>query len=412
MTDPTGLCFLSYRRARAAEASLLIAVLRDRGIPTWQDIADFATTPTEEALRRVLADPGTASAIMFATPEVEHSPVIRDIEAPAIVARHLRGDGFFAVPVAAGGLDYADMPRVLGPHLGLTHLPGWNILRIAADPADEATAASIADLVLEQRLATIHARLPVANALRVMISTRAPLPKAPGPALAIDLTHRFTGRVATADAWATTILPGLRSIVRAVQSRAAGRDVELSGLVAIPAAVAVGAAFLSLAGVRITWCQDQQSFGKPSAIWGLHHDREPSGFQVVTHPRTVGASDIALLVSVAADVDGDFNLVSGTMPSLRAVISVARPASTSNATRPVLTAGQALDVAHLAIDALRATRSSYQARGTVHLFLAVPVGLAMMIGQLLNTFGQIQTYEHIPGVPIPYLPAAKLTPSF
>src|SRR5271169_2614374 len=99
MTDPTGLCFLSYRRARAAEAGLLIAALRDRGIPTWQDIADLATTPTEDALRRVLADPGTASAIMFATPEVEHSPVIRDIEAPAIVARHLRGDGFFAVPV-------------------------------------------------------------------------------------------------------------------------------------------------------------------------------------------------------------------------------------------------------------------------------------------------------------------------
>jgi hypothetical protein len=99
------------------------------------------------------------------------------------------------------------------------------------------------------------------------------------------------------------------------------------------------------------------------------------------------------------------------MPSLRAVVSVARPVSTSNTTRPVLTAGQALDVAHLAIDALRAARSSYQARGTVHLFLAVPVGLAMMIGQLLNTFGQIQTYEHMPGDPIPYLPAAKLTPS-
>ena len=411
MTDPTGLCFLSYRRARAAEACLLIAALRDRGIPTWQDIADLATTPTEEALRQVLGDPGTASAIVFVTPDVEHSPVIRDIEAPAIVGRHLQGDGFFAVPVAAGGLDYGDMPRVLGPHLGLTHLPGWNIHRVAADPVDEATSASIADLVLDQRLAAIHAKLPGDNALDVVIATRAPLPKAPGPALAIDLTHRFVGRVAGGDAWATAILPGLRAVVRAIRSRAPGRNVELSGLVAIPAAVAVGAAFLSLAGVRITWRQDQQSFGKPSETWGLHRDREPSGFQVVTHARTVGAPDMALLVSVAADVTADFNTTSAGLPSLRAVISVARPVSPASAVRPVLTAGQALDVAHLAIDALRTVRANYQARGTVHLFLAVPVGLAMMIGQLLNTFGQVQTYEHLPGDPIPYLPAAVLTPS-
>lgn len=131
----------------------------------------------------------------------------------------------------------------------------------------------------------------------------------------------------------------------------------------------------------------------------------------MTHARTVDAADIALLVSVAAEVIGDFNATSTALPALRAVISVARPASPANAVRPVLSAGQALDVAHLAIDALRTARANYQARGTVHLFLAVPVGLAMMIGQLLNTFARVQTYEHVPGDPIPYLPAAILTPS-
>jgi hypothetical protein len=50
--------------------------------------------------------------------------------------------------------------------------------------------------------------------------------------------------------------------------------------------------------------------------------------------------------------------------------------------------------------------------GTVHLFMAVPVGLAMLIGQGLNTFGDVQTYEHIPvdGVGC-YRPAARVTPS-
>jgi hypothetical protein len=412
LIDPSGLCFVSYRRTRATEVALIVAALRDRGIPTWQDIADLPTTPTEEELRRVLADPATACAILFATPEVEHSAIIREVEAPAILQRHLQNNGFFVVPVAAGGLDYADIPRVLGPQLGLAYIPGWNIQRVDLDPIDVGAADAIADLVLHQRLAAIHASLPTDDSLRIVASTRAHLPKLPGPALAIDLTHRFSGRLAPTSTWTTAILPGFRSIVGAIQSRAPNRSIDLSGQVAIPAAVALGAAFLSLAGVRTSWIQDQQTFGKPAERWGLHYRREPSSFHCVTQARTSGAADIAVLVSVAADVLVDFNATVAALPPLRAIVSIAwEPPNPAIPARSVLSAGQALDVAHMAVDALRAARTEYQTDGTVHLFLAVPVGLAMMIGQLLNTFGAVQTYEHIPSEAIPYKPAALLFPS-
>jgi SMODS-associated and fused to various effectors sensor domain len=63
-------------------------------------------------------------------------------------------------------------------------------------------------------------------------------------------------------------------------------------------------------------------------------------------------------------------------------------------------------------EGLRRARDTFQPRGTVHLFLAVPAGLAVMIGQTLNTFGPIQTYEHVgtDAVGI-YQPAALLKPS-
>ena len=56
--------------------------------------------------------------------------------------------------------------------------------------------------------------------------------------------------------------------------------------------------------------------------------------------------------------------------------------------------------------------------GKVHLmprdreWWAVPAGLAMLIGQLLNTLGPVQTYEHISteGVGV-YVPSSLLTPS-
>jgi hypothetical protein len=63
--------------------------------------------------------------------------------------------------------------------------------------------------------------------------------------------------------------------------------------------------------------------------------------------------------------------------------------------RVLATPGQAADVAFVVQDGLRIVRREYGNVGNVHLFMAVPAGLAMMVGQLLNTFGSIQTYEHV-----------------
>ncbi len=61
------------------------------------------------------------------------------------------------------------------------------------------------------------------------------------------------------------------------------------------------------------------------------------------------------------------------------------------------------------ITATREARRKYGVRGKVHIFMVVPVGLAMLVGQLLNTLGQVQTYEHIPqGATGHYEPAALL----
>ena len=76
------------------------------------------------------------------------------------------------------------------------------------------------------------------------------------------------------------------------------------------------------------------------------------------------------------------------------------------------TPGKAADVVRVVAEGLRRARDDFQPRGTLHLFLAVPAGLAVMIGQTLNTFGPIQTYEHVPTDAVGiYQPAALLEPS-
>ena len=62
---------------------------------------------------------------------------------------------------------------------------------------------------------------------------------------------------------------------------------------------------------------------------------------------------------------------------------------------------------------MRTARREYGNIGTTHLFMAVPAGLAMLIGQLLNTFGGlVQTYEHVTvDGSGQYRPAALLRPN-
>jgi hypothetical protein len=408
VTDPTGPIFLSYKRERATEAGLLVDALRDHGVPTWQDVSDLPSGVTETSLVEVLSDPGTSGAVLLVTPEVEGSSVIRKVEVPHIFGRAATRDGFFAVPVAAGGLGYGDMERVLGPGLGLTDIAGFNVTRAKADPIDADFAATVGRRVLRERLTAVHRAIAAGEPLGLQVSTRTSPPKSGGFALRADLTHRFEGRHARAGAWGGHVLPAFAAIAAEVAKTAPGRSVDVGGFLALPAALALGAAFPSLGPVRAAWLQEQVKFGTAAERWSLDGPDGDCGFETVRSPHAAANDDLALLVSATNDVVHDFNLSRGAL-ALRAVVHLRSPDP-----RPVrlhLGPGEARDLACRAVDAVRAAVGELSARGTVHLFLAVPAGVAFMIGQQLNTLGRVQAYEHDPAGPVPYRPAVTLTPS-
>lgn len=408
MTDPTGICFLSYKRERSGEARLLVEALRDHGIPTWQDVSDLGSGITEAEITAVLAEPSTSSSVMLVTPEVASSDVIRKVEAPRIIGRVLDGDGFYVVPIAAGGMGYGGIGPALGPGIGSADMAAFNVLKSDDDPFSTSFASSVARRTLGDRLAAITASAPASDPLTLQVSTRAPLPKMAGITLRADLRHRFAGRHANPGAWSDHIVPAFSAIAHALASRASGRSVEMSGFPALPVAVALGAAFPALWPVKASWLQDVRRFGGSSERWGLDVPAAPCGFRTRTVPRSASADDLALLVSVTNDVSQDFN-VSTTALRFRAVVTV-EPQNRA-VTPPPLGAGEALDLSILAIGAVRTAVAQMGSRGTLHLFLAVPAGLAFLIGQQLNTFGTVQTYEHDPSMAVPYVAAATLHPS-
>ena len=389
MTDPTGRSFLS-RRQRSQEAALLIAAQHDRGIPTWQDVRNLDPAPTEDAIRRVLADPLTASAVLFITPEVEASPIIREVEIPHIIARAAADDGFFVVPLAAGSLDYGAAAAAASNHLSAQSLANWNMDKVPSTTITPEAAARIANRVLTQRLQAVHRALAPHESLRIGLFIRREPPFAPGTALAMDWTGRFDEKEANAETWRDVLLPALADVASCIRQHAPGRNVECYGLPTLPTAMALGCAFLSTGGIGLSWRQVAKA--RPDQLWSLSAPRVASGFQSRIISDDPSARDIAVLVSVADNVEPLFASTRKTLPPLRAVAHVTRPGSYPHL---IDSAGEASDIAFIVHDAMRHARRTYGNIGTVHVFAAIPAGLAVLIGQLLNTFGAVQTYEHV-----------------
>jgi hypothetical protein len=210
--------------------------------------------------------------------------VIRKVEAPRVFARAAREDGFFAVPVAAGGLDYGDLARVLGPMLGLIDISGYNVVKAAADPFDEAFAATVGRRVLRERLRAIHGLHAASEPLALQVSTRAALPNSPGFALRADLTHHFDGRHARLGAWKRHLLPGFGGIAGEIVRTAPGRSVDVTCFPSLPAALAIGAAFPSIGPVKAGWLWEQVKFGLPTERWSLDGADEDCGLITQVNP--------------------------------------------------------------------------------------------------------------------------------
>jgi len=399
---------LSYRRSRSAEAALLIAAQHDHGVPTWQDQRDLNEVPTGDELRRILEDRLTADALLWITPDVETSDVIRKIEVPGILRRVRAEDGFFLLPVCAGGISYKRAGEVVDQQLSIDNLSDWNLRKVTADPIGYEEAAQIARYLMVRRLQAVHRQLDTTLPLRITLHTRTRPAFQPGVALMFDWSERFSGRETDAATWEQVLLPALREVASAVRLHGGARTIVASGLPSIPAATALGVAFLAQGGQLIAW--SQYTPGRPEQLWTNCVDREPSGFVHKTTERDVAGKDLAVLVSVAEDVEPAFSQTAKhSLPPFRAITRIFHP---TEKRFDITTPGKAADIAATVVEAIRTAREIYRPLDTIHLFMAVPVGLAMLIGQGLNTFGEVQTYEHIPtdGVGC-YRAAANLTPS-
>ena len=395
MTDPTGSVFISYRRspARAGgdrEAALVRDALRHVGVPTWRDLDNLEHEPTEEALVAAINDPTVAGAILLVSPEVEASPTVREVEAFRIFRRHARGDGFWVMPVLIG-VDYAEADTVLGSPAGFQELDRWNMHKVEGNALTAFDGRAVARRAVEARLRAIR-KADGSGAVSMGVFARRP----PGDPLGLthDFSARFNGREVAEGAYVEfekALLDGAGCVLATMPTG----DVRGRGMAPLPVGVLVGAVYSPRAGFRLEW--DQPVEGREPQRWSLDVPPEDCAAEARVRRGDPASEELVLAIGVSADIERAVaECLSARGLNPRACMHCA-PETGSYTPGRVLEVAEGVGFVLSAMRKIRDLRADLgMRRANLHLFLACPLAMAVLLGQKLNTFSVCHLYEHDP----------------
>ena len=410
VTEPTGSVFISYRRSPARpvgdrEAALVRDALRHVGVPTWRDLDDLKHEPTEEALVASINDPSLAGAILLISPEVETSSTVREVEALRIFRRHARNDGFWVIPVLIG-VDYAQANAVLGSPAGFQKLDRWNMHKVEGETLTVSDGRAIGRRAVEARLSAIR-KADGDRALSIGVFARRP----PGDSLdlTVDLSAWFRGREVAKGAYAdfeNSLLDGASRVLTTMRSA----EVVGQGMAPLPLGVLVGAVYSPRAGFRLEWVQPVE--GSDPQHWSF----DLPSVEFATDTRVTwgepASEDLVLAISVSANIEravAEWLEDCGSEP--RACMHCAPKTGSYTAGR-VLAPEEGVGFVLSAIHQVRELREDLgMRRANLHLFLACPLAMAVLLGQKLNTFSTCHLYEHDPQRRPSYKPVHVFQPS-
>lgn len=395
VTDPVGSVFISYRRSPARpagndEAVLVRDALRRAGLPTWRDLDDLTYEPTEDALVAAINDPSLSGAILLITPEVATSPMVRAVEAVRIFRRYRARDGFWVLPVLVG-LDYGQADGVLGSPAGFQDVGYWNMKRVENETLVPVDASDIARAAMKLRLEAIRETDPD-GPLSIGVFGRRPPGTRSG--LIHDFSGEFNGRE-VADGTYASFEKALVASASDVLATYPSPRVVGEGMAPLPLGALVGAVYSPRAGFELAWSQFVE--GRDRQRWSF----DLTAAEVATDARVAmgdpSSEDLALAIGLSADIEqAAVEALRSMGVACRAYVHCA-PESGSYTPGRLLTPEEGVGFVLSAIGKVRDVREDLgMARANLHLFLACPLGMAVLMGQKLNTFSDCHLYEHEP----------------
>ena len=410
MTDPVGSVLISYRRSPArpsgnVEAALVRDALRQMGVPTWRDLDDLAFEPTEEALVSVIEDPSLSGAILLISPEVKTSQMMRRVETVRIFRRQRAQDGFWVLPVLVG-LDYDEAESVLDSPAGFRDLGTWNMHKVCSETIGLEDAWGIARSAVKTRLQAIR-EVDANGPLSIGAFARRP------PASPCSLTHDFStqfhGRRVVEGGYEVFQRALLNSASKVLATFPNPKLLGV-GMAPLPLGALLGAVYSPRAGFELGWSQIVE--GQDPQHWSFAMPASEIAMDERVALGDTSSDSLVLAIGLSADIE---HAVASSLKQMgvacRAYVHCS-PSSGSYTPGSVLLPEQGVGYVLSAIRKVREVREELgMIQANLHLFLACPLAMAVLIGQKLNTFSNCHLYEHDPAACPPYIRVHTFQPS-
>lgn len=245
---------------------------------------------------------------------------------------------------------------------------------------------------ITSELKNLRNRLHRARAIDIDLLCHLAIAPRTGATVQFDWTSHFHNGVAAEATWAQLLLPDLIRVYHKLGRSSSEPAVALRQRATMAAGIAFGAIFSASSGYKV-WVE-QRTDDREVQWWAAQEDSPSIVGLLLAEQRTSAdqqASDTLIEISVAQDISSTVD---------KWLRQKAQPFAERIRFVPDLSPGRAVvpDAAHalaMARQIGEACVAAHNARpdGKIHLFVAAPFGLTLMIGRKLNACGLVQCYD-------------------
>lgn len=367
--------FLSYSRENIADIKIIGQTLMIHGIEVWQDITNLGAGIAESKIREAIQT-NSNGLVFLATQQSVESTFIRSVELPEADKRNKRDHDFQIVPVF--GLPINDITEALNGCLTVP-ISNFNgaIINVMDQPQDVLTAAQrAAEIILED------ASINGADPLCIGLSSKQKISE--NVSLHLDFMSFFEEGYPDQEVWNEQFLTALTN----VKGELVKRDrlsFRLYAFCHLSLGVLFGYVFRKTTGARL---EIEQLINSKRTVWTTDANPKDNPLQMVELPGVLGSRNLCVKINlISADDNSVARYTQENAVIFRAVLECLPT------TYPCIISGEeAIAIANDLAVQIKQMHAQYDT-DTVHLFAAIPLGLALLIGYNMNACGKIKCHE-------------------
>ena len=372
MTVP--VYFLSYSREDIEDIKTVAKILKIHGIETWQDTANLGAGISEERIRRAIREESDG-LLFLATAHSVRSDFIRAAELPE-AERKCKKTNFQIVPIF--GLPIETVTEELQDCLTvpISNFNGVKVMRRNAPQDMVAVAERAAEIILQDINIEPHHPLEIGLSSKQRVSDDV--------ALHLDFKSFFQSGLPPKESWSKQFHPAIERVKNALVARNL-LVLRLHSFAHLSLACLFGHVLRSTAGFKL---EIRQITNNKTTIWATAATPGKNPLKAAELPGSIGSRNLCVKINLMSPDDSSVIRYRKEHGILYRATLEFHPEK-----YPLLISeAEAVVIAADLVNKIKEMHARYDTN-TVHLFAAVPIGLAVMIGHNINACGTIQCHE-------------------